>query len=364
MGQALQLARKGWGKTHPNPMVGAVVVDLGVVRGEGFHHCAGEAHAEINALDQIKGSLSEDATLYVTLEPCSTHGRTPPCVEAIINSGIKRVIVGATDPNPQHAGQGLNILKNAGIKIEAGILGKECEDLNLVYNYWIEFKSPLLAAKLATTMDGRIATSSGHSKWISGPQARKDVMLWRRLFPAIAVGAKTVLSDNPNLSSRRAGEDDWCPKRIIIDPHLITVMKLLPKVYSDADKEKTIVVTDEDADTGAKKRLLDSGISLWEVTANKGLIDWSNFRQHCINDNLIGVYFEGGAKTVSSLLNSSELNYLFCYRAPKILADSESLPAFHGRRVEDMNDAITLEQVCHATFEGDELMRGYVTYPD
>ena len=202
MERALQLATKGWGKTHPNPMVGAVILDQGLVRGEGYHLQAGDPHAEINALKQLDGNLSTEATLFVTLEPCSTHGRTPPCIDAIIQSGIKRVVVGAIDPNPQHAGRGLDRLRKAGVAVTEGILSKECEDLNILYNYWIKCRSPLIAGKVATTIDGKLATRKGDSKWITGPQARMDVMRWRRLFPAIAVGANTVISDNPNLTSR------------------------------------------------------------------------------------------------------------------------------------------------------------------
>ena len=364
MERALQIAYKGWGKTHPNPMVGAVILDQGVVRGEGYHLKAGDAHAEINALKQLDGDLSSEATLYVTLEPCSTHGRTPPCVDAIIQSGIKRVAVGAVDPNPQHAGRGLDRLRKAGITVMEGILGKECEDLNILYNFWIKCRSPLIAGKVATTIDGRLATRKGDSKWITGPQARNDVMSWRRLFPAIAVGANTVISDNPNLTSRMENGKKWCPIRIILDPQMRTVNKKLAKVYDDEDKARTVIVVSNNIDIEEKRKLLDPEIALWKVATNNEGIDWSAFRQKCIEEGLIGVFFEGGAKTISSLINFRELNYLFSYRAPKLLADPEALSPFAGHNPEMIKDAITLREVHHATFGDDELMRGYVEYPN
>lgn len=361
---ALQCARKGWGKTHPNPMVGALIVDQGKVCAEGFHHHAGDAHAEINALKQLKGKLSKEGTLFVTLEPCSTHGRTPPCIDAIIQSGIKHVVVGAVDPNPQHAGRGIDILRKAGINVVEGILSKKCEDLNIVYNFWIKNRSPLIAGKVATTIDGQLATRKGDSKWITGYQARMDVMNWRRLFPAIAVGANTVLSDNPSLTSRMANEEVWCPIRIILDPHLHTVIEKRPKVYVDENKERTVIVIDEDLKREEKIRLLDPGIRLWKVPINDRGIDWSVFRKKCAEEGVFGVFVEGGSKTISSLINSRELNYLFSYRAPKIFADPEALSVFSGQSPETINEAIMLREVNHATFGDDELMRGYMEYPN
>src|SRR5690242_15875691 len=179
---ALQLARRGYGTTSPNPMVGAVLVKGGQIIGRGWHWRAGEAHAEIEALHdaQKRGNNPRGATLYVTLEPCCTHGRTPPCTEAIIAAGIKRVVVGATDPNPKHAGKGLKILKKAGIKLVHGVLADECTRLNEAFNHWIVNDTPLVTVKAAMTLDGKIATASGESKWITGDQARAHGMKLRQ----------------------------------------------------------------------------------------------------------------------------------------------------------------------------------------
>ena len=221
MRRALELARQGWGATHPNPMVGALIVEDGEIVAEGFHTKAGEPHAEIMALRALGRKPEPGATLYVTLEPCCTTGRTPPCTEAIIAAGIRRVVVGATDPNPRHAGHGFEVLRAAGVEVVTNVLAAECADLNLIFNHWIVQKRPLLAAKVATTIDGRIACRTGESKWITGEPARADVMRWRRLFPAIAVGAGTVASDDPQLTARLP-EGEWCPWRFVFDAALST----------------------------------------------------------------------------------------------------------------------------------------------
>lgn len=205
MRRAVELAAQGWGETHPNPMVGALVVRGREIVGEGYHERAGEAHAEVNALREA-GPRARGATLYVTLEPCSTHGRTPPCNDAIIEAGIERVVIGALDPNPLHEGRGLRALQQAGITVTTGILRDECSDLNLIFNHWITTGQPMIAAKVATSIDGLIATHAGDSRWITGEAARSDVHRWRRYFPAIAIGANTVLKDNPRLTVRRRGK--------------------------------------------------------------------------------------------------------------------------------------------------------------
>ena len=180
------------GNTHPNPMVGAVIVEQDQVVATGYHKAAGKDHAEVDALRNLGRQPASDAVLYVTLEPCCTHGRTPPCTEAILDAGIRQVYIGTSDPNPKVAGQGIQQLREAGVEVHSGkLLEKQCRDLNLIYNHWISNSlSPLLAGKVATTLDGFTATRDKQSKWITSEQARQDVMRWRRLFPAIAVGGR------------------------------------------------------------------------------------------------------------------------------------------------------------------------------
>src|SRR5258708_27838432 len=200
--RALTWAKRAWGATHPNTMVGAIIVEDGQVVSEGFHAEDGGPHAERNVLSALGRVPKPGATLYVTLEPCSTQGRTVSCCDAIKAAGIRRVVVGATDPNPEHSGRGFDLLREAGIEVVTGVLEDECTDLNLIFNHWIKTGTPLLAAKSAVTLDGKNATRSGESKWITGDLSRADVMRWRRLFPAIAVGAGTLANDNPRLTSR------------------------------------------------------------------------------------------------------------------------------------------------------------------
>src|SRR5437879_6182929 len=204
MSLALRLARRGYGTTSPNPMVGAVLVKTGRIIGRGWHHRAGEPHAEIEALLDAKkrGNNPKGATLYVTLEPCCTHGRTPPCTDAIIAAGIRKVVVGATDPNPQHRGKAFKLLERAGISVAEGLLAEECERLNETFNHWIVHRTPFITVKAAMTLDGKIATATGESKWITSEAARAHAMHLRRGADAILVGVNTVLLDDPGLTIR------------------------------------------------------------------------------------------------------------------------------------------------------------------
>jgi diaminohydroxyphosphoribosylaminopyrimidine deaminase/5-amino-6-(5-phosphoribosylamino)uracil reductase len=183
MEHAIRIAKKAWGQTHSNPMVGAVIVEGGKIVSEGYHERSGGKHAEIIALESYKGTPQADTTLLITLEPCSTEGRTGACTNAIIHSGIKNVVIGTLDPNPKHSGGGVRLLESAGISVTVGVLEEACREMNIIFNHWIVHKRPLCALKIAMTLDGCMAASTGHSKWITGELAREDVMHWRRLFP-------------------------------------------------------------------------------------------------------------------------------------------------------------------------------------
>jgi diaminohydroxyphosphoribosylaminopyrimidine deaminase / 5-amino-6-(5-phosphoribosylamino)uracil reductase len=365
MRRALELARRAWGETHPNPMVGALIVEDEVIVAEGWHACDGGPHAERVALASLGREPNTGATLYVTLEPCSTHGRTGACTQAILESGIRRVVVGATDPNPEHAGRGLELLRSAGIDVVAGVLERECRDLNLLFNHWITHRSPLLAVKSAMTLDGKIATRTGASKWITSEIARQDVMRWRRLFPAIAVGAGTVAKDNPRLTSRRAGEPEWCPIRFIFDGLLRTVVdRNPPAVYTDEFRERTIVVTTQHAGLGYVRKLRDQGVRVWVLDSPHQRVPIGEFRRRCYEERVTGVYFEGGAQLVGELLQSREVDYLFVYRAPLLFGDERAKPAYSGLRTEKLESAIRLEDVQQLTVGEDHLTRGRVVYPE
>lgn len=364
MYRALQLARKGWGTTHPNPMVGAVVVEDGAIVAEGFHAQDGGPHAERVAIAALGRAPKPGATLYVTLEPCSTCGRTGACTEAILAAKFSRVVVGATDPFPEHAGRGFTVLREAGVEVITGVLERSCMDLNLIYNHWVARRSPLLAVKSALTLDGKIATRAGESKWITGEAAREDVMVWRRLFPSIAVGAATVLRDNPKLTSRRKGEEEWCPLRFVFDGLLRTVSeRTLPQLYTDRYHEQTIVVTTPHGGLGYMRKLRDLGVRVWCLPSPTQRVQISDFRQKCAEEKVTGVYLEGGTQLVTECLQARQIDYLFMYRAPILLADDKAKPGYLGLRSERLEQGVRLTDVQHATFGDDQLLRGRVVYP-
>jgi diaminohydroxyphosphoribosylaminopyrimidine deaminase/5-amino-6-(5-phosphoribosylamino)uracil reductase len=364
MRRALAQARLGWGNTHPNPLVGAVIVEDDEVVAEGYHAKAGEAHAEVNALRALGRKAKPGATMYVTLEPCCTLGRTPPCTDAIVDAGIARVVVGATDPNPVHAGHGFEVLRAGGVEVTTGVLAEECTDLNLIFNHWITTSRPLLAAKSGVTLDGKVATRSGDSKWITGEKARADGHRWRRLFPAIAVGAGTVRADNPRLTARVDGVE-WCPWRFVFDGLLRTVTdKALPTLYTDEFHDRTIVVTTSHGGMGYVRKLNSLGVKTWVLPSQSPKVNFADFRARCAAEGITGVFFEGGAQVLSELLQARELDYLFTYHAPVFFADDKSKSILRGLRTESLEHAIRLTQVRHEVHGDDTLMRGFVKYPE
>ncbi len=364
MRRAIAVAKRGWGDTHPNPLVGALIVESGEIVAEGHHAKAGEAHAEINALRALGRKPLAGATLYVTLEPCCTHGRTPPCTEAIIENKFARVVVGATDPNPAHAGHGFEILRAAGIEVIRGVLAAECEDLNLIFNRWITAKQPLFAAKAGVTLDGKVATRLGESKWITGETARANGHLWRRYFPAIAVGAGTLRADNPRLTSRLEGSE-WCPVRFVFDGLLRSVLdKAMPNLYTDEFRERTIVVTTSHGGLGYMRKLNAMGVRTWVLSNASPKVAFPDFRKKCAEEGITGVFFEGGAQLVSELLQARELDYLFSYQAPVLFGDDKGKTIFRGLRTEHLVNAVRLESVRHETLGEDVLTRGFVKYPE
>ena len=362
MARALGLAQRAWGDTHPNPMVGAVLVEDGAVASEAFHESDGGPHAERAALASLMRNPRPGATLYVTLEPCSTQGRTGACTDAIIAAGIKRVVVGAADPNPAHAGRGFEVLRRAGVDVETGVLGAECADLNLIFNHWIARGSRSWPARSRRRSIGRDSrTRTGDSRWITGETARGDVQRWRRLFPAIAVGAGTVLADNPSLTARVAGAPVHCPVRFVFDGHMRTVgAGTLPRVYSDEFAGRTVVVTTQHGGAGYVRKLRQMGVGVWVFEAAAGRVPLADFRAKCAAEGITGVLFEGGAQLLSRAATERQLDYLFAYQAPILLADERAKPVLGGMRTEGLAQALRLADVRRATLGDDCLVRGRV----
>lgn len=332
MRRALRLAERGYGCTSPNPMVGAVLVRSGKIIGEGWHKRAGEAHAEVNAIRQAKkrGISTSNATLYVTLEPCSTHGRTPPCTEAILGAGIKRVVVAATDPNPNHAGGGYRSLKRNGVEIEHGILARESERLNEPFHHWIVHKTPFVTVKAAMTLDGKIATRSGESKWITSEQARRFSMHLRKGSDAILVGVNTIIADDPALTLRRVGRK-VIPAgkrlgRFVIDPEGRTPVSA--RVVTESPELTTIVVA---VDRKSKvSQIEQSGVTILQAPRFGTRIDLRWLMERLGEDNITSLLVEGGGETNAAFFEAGVAHRVRFFYAPKILGGRSARKAVGG----------------------------------
>jgi diaminohydroxyphosphoribosylaminopyrimidine deaminase / 5-amino-6-(5-phosphoribosylamino)uracil reductase len=346
MRQALKLAGRAYGATSPNPMVGAVLVKGGKIIGRGWHHRAGCPHAEIEALcDALKRRHHlRGATLYVTLEPCSTHGRTPPCTEAIIAARIRRVVIGTTDPNPKHAGRAFKILRRAGIEVVHGILAGECERLNEAFNHWIVHRTPFVTVKAAMTLDGKIATADGDSKWITGAPAREAGMKLRQGADAILVGVNTILADDPALTFRPAKKTraEKQLRRIVLDSLARTPLKA--KIVRDEFAHLTTIVVSKNA---PKKRVaaLAKHVNVLEAPSVKNGLDLRWLLKRLGVEEVTSLLVEGGGETNASfLLNVLAQRVAFFY-APKILGGRDSRKAVAGDGVLKLSDAIRLRDV-------------------
>ncbi len=361
---ALDEARKGWGCTHPQLMIGAVLVEgTEVVATSYVEHPSSNA-PEVRLFQSLGRKPKEGACLYLTMEPGPSSNRLESGVRAIVESGVGYVVIGASDPVSEHANKGADALKEGGVKVERRVLIDDCEDLNLISNFWVQNRIPIFAAKSATTLDGKIACRTGESKWITGEQARQNVMKWRRLFPSIAVGAGTLVEDDPRLTSRIEGEPEWCGMRFVFDGLLRTAMeRYLPTIYTDDFRDNTIVVTTDAAGTGYIRRLETEGVNVWVLPAENMKVPFSVFKKRCADVGITGVYFEGGSRLVSELLHMRELNYHFNYRAPIMMGDDKAKSVYRGLRTERLAQAVRLEKVRHEVFGDDQLMRGFVNYP-
>lgn len=350
---ALRLARRGYGRTSPNPMVGAVVVKAGKTLGQGWHHRAGEPHAEIEALREVakQGHSAKGATLFVTLEPCCTHGRTPPCTDAIIAAGFKRVVVGATDPNPQHAGRGFEILRGAGIVVAAGVLGEECTRLNEAFNHWIVRRTPLVTVKAAMTLDGKIATATGESKWITGERARAYGMKLRQGSDAILVGINTVFADDPSLTVRtQARAQCHSLRRIILDSLART--PLTARVVTDDHASLTTIVVSAQAPKRRVAALAKKVTVLVAPLAKRpspatrpASLDLRWLLKQLGRSGVTSLLVEGGGEVNASFLLGGLAQRVAFFYAPKILGGRESRKAVAGDGVERLSDVIALSEL-------------------
>lgn len=344
MRRALALARRGYGTTSPNPMVGAVLVKGGRIIGQGWHHCAGEPHAEIEALRNAerRRNSPKGATLYVTLEPCCTHGRTPPCTVAIKAAGIKRVVVAAKDPNPKHAGRGFRILRRAGIEVEHGVLAEEATKLNEAFNHWIVQRTPFVTVKAAMTLDGKIATASGESKWITGEEARAEGMRLRAGSDAILVGVNTVLADDPSLTVRETPKTKIQTsrlRRIVLDSQARTPLKA--KVVSDEFAALTTIVVGKGA-PARRIAVLAKRAQVWTAPLRGGRIDLRWVLKRLGGEKVTSLLVEGGGEVNASFLLGAFAQRVAFFYAPKILGGRDSRKAVAGEGARSLNEILNL----------------------
>lgn len=331
--EAIAMAEKAWGMTSPNPLVGAVIVKDGEITGRGFHEQAGKPHAEINALADAS-QTSQKADLYVTLEPCSTYGRTPPCTDAIIRAGIQRVFIGSTDPNPAHAGRGIEILENAGIEVFTAIERKACDAMNEAFFKWITAKIPFVILKMAMTLDGKIATRDGQSKWITGPAARQRVQRLRQWADAILIGGNTARNDQPSLVVRDI--PGWRQPRRLVASKTLTPAKL--------------------------KSLLPDGTTP-EIIRAENSNEWLMAMRRLGSENVTALLIEGGGELAAAVLNAGIVDKVEFHIAPKILGGRNSRPVIGGDNPRSLAEALTLKNISIKPAGEDTIMIGYPDYP-
>lgn len=333
---ALELAASAKGKTNPNPLVGAVIVKDGAIVGTGLHRKAGEPHAEVHAF-RMAGEHAKDATLYVTLEPCSHFGKTPPCANLVKESGVKRVVVAAQDPNPSVAGRGINLLREAGIEVEVGVMEKEALQLNERFIHNMLKSRPFVISKFAMTLDGKIATYNGHSQWITGEDARADVHELRDEVDAILVGVGTVLKDNPALTTRLKERQGKNPIRIIMDRNLRTP---IDAQITNTAIARTIIVTAKGNEEQAKAY---KNVEFIYVAVKDERLDLDETLAALYEAGITDVLVEGGGMINASFLRANLIDKFIVYIAPKVLGGKNSITPFTGEDVETIDEALDVQ---------------------
>ncbi|MDQ7094938.1 bifunctional diaminohydroxyphosphoribosylaminopyrimidine deaminase/5-amino-6-(5-phosphoribosylamino)uracil reductase RibD [Desulfosporosinus sp. PR] len=353
MRKALELAGRARGRTSPNPIVGCVLVKNGQIIGEGYHQKAGTPHAEVHALkaaqDQAFG-----ATAYVTLEPCSHFGRTPPCADALIRAGIQRVVIAMEDPNPLVSGRGIERLREAGIQVDVGILHHEAATLNEAFCKTMTANLPFVVYKTAMTLDGKIATESGDSRWVSNETSRRYVHQLRDYYDVILVGSETVLRDNPALTCRLPGGRD--PVRLVVDGEL-----RLPEsshVLTSSPSSPCIIATTKAAPSDKLERLKKlEQVEIWQYNTSRH-VPLKKMLQDLVQRGWISVLLEGGGRLAGALIQEQCIDKLDCFIAPKLVGGSGPSP-LSGLHIQRMNEAIELYDLSVDKNSGDIHVTGY-----
>ncbi|MBM3246329.1 MAG: bifunctional diaminohydroxyphosphoribosylaminopyrimidine deaminase/5-amino-6-(5-phosphoribosylamino)uracil reductase RibD [Candidatus Omnitrophica bacterium] len=351
---AMKLAMKAKGKTSPNPMVGALVVKDGRIAGRGYHQKAGLAHAEVIALDEA-GVKAKGATLYVTLEPCAHFGKTPPCVDRIIKSQVKEVIVGMVDPNPLNNGRGIRILRQQKIKVQAGFLEDELKKLNEPFIKYITKRTPYVTVKVAESVDGKIATYSGDSKWITSDKSRGYAHRIRQDYDAVMVGVNTVLRDNPKL-------DAWFSKRqpvkVVVDSQLS-----IPAGANIFSKNSQVIIVTLPSAPGQEtenRKILDKKAKILEVREKAGQINLKDAMKKLAQAGITSILVEGGGMLIGSLFDEGLVDKVLFFISPKIIGGKDAISAVMGRGIPRIDKAIKLKEVKLKRIGEDFLIEGRI----
>jgi len=354
MRRALRLAEKGRGRTSPNPMVGAVLVKRGNVVGEGYHVRAGEPHAEIVAIKNAR-EKAKGATLYLNLEPCTHYGKTPPCVPAVIEAGVRKVVVGIEDPNPLVKGRGVARLKQSGLDVKVGILEKECYRVNEAFCKYIVGHEPFIILKIAATLDGKLATRNGESQWITGETSRGFVHRLRDQVDGVVVGIGTVLKDDPTLTARIRGGRD--PYRVVFDSRL-----RIPENAKmvDLSPSKTIIATTEMASQDKIERLRKKGVRILISDSKSGKVDLKFSLLKLGEMGMMSLLLEGGSQLSGSFLDQRLIDKILLFLSPKLIGDPEAPGIFGGVGIASLKEAIAVKDLRVRKMGEDLLLEGYL----
>jgi len=355
MNLALTLAEKGRGTVSPNPMVGAVIVKNDRVIGKGYHEKYGHPHAEVNAFDSATEDV-EGATIYITLEPCSHYGKTPPCADLIVRKKVKRVVVGALDPNPLVSGRGIKKIKAAGIEVASGVLAEKSRQLNEVFMKFITEKKPFVVLKTAMSLDGKIATSKGESKWITGEESRKKVHQERAYLTGIMVGINTVLKDNPKLTARILNVKN--PVRIVVDSQLR--IPLDTNIVQKQEEAPTIILTTKKADPEKVSLLTEKGVTVLIVSEQKGRVNLREGMEKLGERNIDSILLEGGSELNYSSLEARIVDKVQVYIAPKIIGGTTSPTPVGGKGIESLSKVFPVERITIKMIGEDVFVEGYI----
>ncbi len=353
----LGLACRGEGQTSPNPLVGAVITRAGRIVGKGYHQRVGEPHAEIEAIKDA-GKTTSGAEMWINLEPCDHRGRTGPCTEAIINSGIKRVILGMEDPNPRVKGKGIAKLRKNGIEVKVGLLEDECRRLNEGYAKFICTRTPWVILKVAASLDGKTATRAGQSRWISGEKALSYVHRLRNKMDGILVGVDTIIKDDPLLTTRLHGKKGRDPVRIVVDSKLR--VPLTSRVLNLQSEAITIVATTDRALPRKHRKLEQMGAKVLVITQDNGRVDLPSLMKEIGALNITSLLIEGGSTINASALSSGIVDKVICFYAPRIIGGKQSPGMVGGNGVETLEQAVSLEDLRVRRLGEDVLIEGYI----